>query len=140
MRSVNSHLILSSTVGSIVTVSGSLKVSNGQVYTTVPATHLPTGTTQTINWNDGSSQIVSLTSSSGNVTFTLNNPQAGGSYLLEIVQSSGTTRDVVFPAAVKFPDSSTPVVTQISGAHDIVALWYNGSFYRATINQNFRDD
>ena len=44
----------------------------------IPAVLVPTGTTETVNWEKGIRQIIDLESATGNVTLTLNDPKQGG--------------------------------------------------------------
>lgn len=89
----------------------------------------PAGTTQTVSFDDGNAQKVSLASASGNVTLTLNNPQAGAHYKLFIIQGASPL-SVVWPANMKWPQAQAPILSTSSGAVDIVDLFYDGTnFY-----------
>lgn len=88
----------------------------------------PVGTTQTADWDNGNNQLVDLGSASGDVTFTLSNPQAGGKYVLIITQGA-TARDIIWPASVKWPQSQKPILSTVSGSVDKVELYYNGTNY-----------
>ena len=54
------------------------------------------GTSKTINWNDGDQQKVTLT---GNVTFAFSNTVAGRTYLLYLVQDATGGRTCTFPTS-----------------------------------------
>lgn len=110
-----------------------------QVTTLLPATHVPTGTTQTINWNDGMGQVIDLGSATGDVTLTLNNPVSNGHYLIKFIQG-GTDRDIVLPASVLIPGGSAPNTLDITitdDAIDTLNLWYDGANYQARLDQDF---
>lgn len=119
--------------------SSSSNQSTGQIGGSISSVLAPTGTTQTLDWDDGNYQILDLESASNNVTLTLSNPVVGFSYFIEIRQDSTTSLDVIFPTNVKFAGETAPYtldVTDASNAIDTVALAYNGTDYFATFAQN----
>jgi len=103
-------------------------VHGGQTYQTDFPTQLPSGTTFTVDWNDGNAQEVDLGSASGNLTATLSNPNAGGFYFLKIIQAS-TARTITWPAAVKWAEGVTPVLSTVDDSIDSVTLFYDGTNY-----------
>ena len=115
---------------------GSVKVS-GQMYSVLPSTLYPTGTTQTINWNIANGQVLSLESSSGNVTVTFTNPKAGGVYVLKIIQRAVSFRNIIWPASVKWSGGVLPTISAVALAVDTVVLFYDGTNYYANISQNY---
>lgn len=117
------------------TFSGSLKVE-GQIHGAQLSSSVPGGTTQTIDWNQGNVQTLDLEEATGDVTLTFSNPQDSACYVLKIIQDSATARDVVWPAAVLWDDSVTPVISTGGNAVDIVAMIYDGTYYHASISQN----
>jgi Repeat of unknown function (DUF5907) len=68
-------------------------------------------TSLTLDWDNGNQQIVTLT---GNVTFTLSNPQVGGAYRLIIVQGSGPYT-ITWPSSVKWENDTAPTITTTNG-------------------------
>ena len=56
------------------------------------------GTSKTIDWNNGDQQKVTLT---GNVTFTFTNVVAGRNYVLYLVQDATGSRFPTFPSTVR---------------------------------------
>jgi len=116
--------------------SGNIVASSGQIYSSIPTTHVPTGTTQTINWDGGNGQVIDLGSATGDVTLTLNNPKSGGIYFIKIIQGS-TPRNITFPANVIWSDNSTPVITKTDDAVDFVHMKYDGVIYYAEIIQDY---
>lgn len=88
----------------------------------------PVGTTQTIDWTNGSIQKLTLTSATGDVTLTLNNPAQGVTYRLFVIQSA-TPRDLVWPAAVLWANGQKPLLSQAAGAVDIIEMYYDGTNY-----------
>lgn len=104
-------------------------------YIVTPPTSTPSGTTQTIDWNDGTFQVLDLGSASGNVTLTLSNPEAGCSYLLEVIQGA-TARTLTWPAAVYWEGGSAPTISTTEDAIDLISLAYNGSVYLCSFVQD----
>lgn len=117
-------------------IFGNIAASSGQIYSSIPTTHVPTGTTQTINWDGGNGQVIDLESATGDVTLTLNNPKAGGVYFIKIIQGA-TPRNITFPINVIWSDNSTPVITTTDDAVDFVHMKYDGVNYYAEIIQDY---
>lgn len=109
---------------------------------TANGVHIPlhdagnSGTTLTIDWDNGNEQLITLT---GNVTLTLNDPRDGGRYVLVLKQDGTGGRTVTWPASVLWPAGSTPTITATAGKYDLVTLlWLAGAGkYLASINQNY---
>lgn len=108
----------------------------GQAYSAQQATVTPTGTTQTINWNNGNSISMDLNSATGNVTLTLSNPVGGASYAIKVIQG-GTARNLVWPAAVLWPGGTAPTISTTEDDIDLITLYYDGTNYLATFSQAF---
>ena len=96
----------------------------------IASTLSPSGTTQTIDFNNGNVQTLDLSSASGDVTLTLINPLAGASYTIWVIQGASFI-DLVFPATVKWPQGQAPILSQSASAIDQITLYYNGSNYFA---------
>jgi hypothetical protein len=109
----------------------------GNQYNVIPAPNAPNGTTQTIDWTSGNVQVLELEDSTGDVTLTLSNPVAGGTYYIKIIQND-TARLLVWPAAVKWSYGSAPVITATDNAIDLVTLFYDGTIYLSSITQDYR--
>lgn len=92
------------------------------------STLTPVGTTQTVDWELGSVENLTLASASGTVSLTLSNPLSGGIYKLFIIQGA-TPREVTWPASVKWPQGQAPILSTANGSVDIVNLYYNGTNY-----------
>lgn len=121
----------SPTVTGTLGVSGSLGVT-GQAYVNIPTAGTTAGTGYTVNWATGNGQVFDAQGSSGNVTFTFSNPQAGASYVLKLIQGS-SARTYTWPAAVKWPAGIAPVVTTTNDAVDLVSCFYDeASTYRCS--------
>jgi len=94
------------------------------------ATLMPSGTAETIDWDNGNIQKLDLASASGNVTLTLSNPIAGAFYKLYVIQGAAPL-DVIFPASVKWPQAQAPIFSTSASAVDSVTLYYDGTSYFA---------
>lgn len=113
-------------------------IFTGQAITNFTTTYVPTGTTQTIDWNNGNVQMIDLESASGNVTLTLSNPKTGASYVLKIQQDGGGgARNIVWPAAVLWAGGIEPIISTENNAIDVIALLYDGTNYFGSFIQNF---
>lgn len=117
-------------------IDGTLTIS-GQAYSIIQATLTPTGTTQTVNWNTGNSQILTLASATGTVTLTFSNPLPGATYVLKIIQHASSAKDITWPATVKWPDGIIPVITTTASAVDIASFFYDGTNYYGNIGQAY---
>jgi hypothetical protein len=91
-----------------------------------PTLLAPSGTTQTVDWNNGNLQKLSLASATGDVTLTLSDPVAGGLYVLFVLQGAAP-RDLIWPAGVKWPQAQKPILSTANGAVDMVILIYDGT-------------
>lgn len=103
---------------------------------TVGATLTPAGAVQTIDFDTGNIQTLDLSSSSGDVTVTLSNPQAGAVYWIWIIQGA-VDRNVIWPASVKWPQTQSPLLSSGVGKIDLVTLYYTGSTYRGQWELDF---
>jgi len=96
----------------------------------------PSGTTQTVDFANGSIQKIDLGSATGDVTLTLSNPTAGVLYKLLIVQGA-TPRDIVWPAAVKWANGQKALLSQAVGEIDKIELYYDGTNYFGDWDLNY---
>ena len=112
------------------------KIGAGASFTEYATGLLPVGTTENITFTNGNIQNLSLASATGDVTLTLLVPATGGFYRLWITQGA-TARDIIWPAAVKWPQGQKPILSTTNGAVDLVELYYNGSVYRGTWELDF---
>lgn len=117
--------------------SSKLYLSGGQVAVAIPSTLTPTGTTQTVDWNSGNAQVLSLASATGTVTLTLSNSVAGATYALKVIQGA-TARNLSWPANVKWPGGTVPAISTTSGAVDLISLFYDGTNYLASSGKDYK--
>lgn len=98
------------------------------------------GTTETIDFasNYRGQYILTLDE---NLTLTLNNPVAGGTYTLIFVQDGSGGNTVTWPAAVEWPGSSAPTITSTANRSSLCVLTYTaadaGSQYTAECSLNY---
>jgi hypothetical protein len=97
----------------------------------------PAGNTQSIEWKDGNIQTLDLGSASGDVTLTLLNPVQGARLRLHVIQGA-TPRDVIWPAAVKWPGGQKLILSQTNDAVDVVELYWDGTNYFGTWEVDFQ--
>jgi hypothetical protein len=91
--------------------------------------------TQTVNWDEGNNQKVSIDTSV--TTLTLSNPIAGANYMLQITQGGAGSNTVTWPASVKWAYNNPPVLTTAVGRIDVINLFYDGTSYLGTFALNF---
>lgn len=92
------------------------------------ATLTPAGTTETIDFDNGNKQVLDLSSASGDVTLTLSNPIEGADYRIRIDQGA-TLRNLIWPAAVLFPQGEEPSQYMEVNTTAVVWLDYDGTNY-----------
>ncbi|MCK4857893.1 MAG: hypothetical protein KAT58_08000, partial [candidate division Zixibacteria bacterium] len=109
---------------------------NSQMGQMAITTETPTGTTQTIDWDNGNVEIIDLASATGNVTLTLSNPEIGARYEIKVIQDATTPRNLVWPAAVKWPGGTAPTISAGASAVDWIYLTYDGTNYGGRFEQN----
>lgn len=87
--------------------------------------------TKTIDLSTGWVFYITLT---GNCTFTLTNPVAGGRYLFHVACTGAFSP--TFPTTFRYPGSVTPTWVATNGKKDIVGAVYSGkeSLYDAAVN------
>jgi hypothetical protein len=116
-------------------MTGNLPLGENQAYSDIPTTMEPTGTTQTVDWDDGHVQVLDLDSASGDVTVTLSNGRGSGSYGLKLIQGS-VARNITWPASVLWESGSAPTITTTDDAIDVVTFIYDGVNFIASIAQD----
>jgi hypothetical protein len=126
-------MVTNSYTDNSVTLIKMHKAAGFFVYSTIL---LPVGMTQTIDWSNGSFQILDLDSATGDVTLTLDNPLSGALYRIKVIQGA-TPRDLIYPAAVKWPQGQKPILTQTNNAIDIIELFYDGTNYFGAWENDF---
>lgn len=96
------------------------------------------GTSLTIDWNNGAMQKVTLT---GNCTFTFTAPTVDTNnwvrLQLVLYQDGTGSRTATWPATVKHAGGSAPTLTTTPSRADIITLIYNGTNYAAVSSLNF---
>lgn len=109
-------------IKSIKTGTFNSEISNGN-----------SGAAMTIDWTAGQKQRVTLT---GDCTFTFTAPAGPCSVLLRCI-GDGTARTLTWPATVKWAAAAAPTMTSTLSAWDLIAFYYDGTNYSATITQNY---
>jgi len=88
----------------------------------------PGGTSQTVDFVNGSIQKVDLETASADLDLTLANPISGIVYKLFVIQGA-TPRDINWPVEVKWPQGQKPILSQAENAVDKIELYYDGVNY-----------
>lgn len=92
---------------------------NGQAYN-AQNTETPSGTTQTIDWDTGNSQVLDLSSATGDVTVDFSNNKSGASYLIKVLQGS-TARDITWDSVVVWLGNE-PTLTNDANGFNVLTL------------------
>lgn len=93
------------------------------------------GTSKTINWNNGNMQTVTMT---GNCSFTFTAPTQGvGRLDLKVVQDATGGRNLTFPSTVKWPDGEPAWTSMTGNQRCIVTFRYDGTHYVAVATGNY---
>lgn len=124
-------------IGTAADANSKLKIGGDYWSPTVAAGS--SGTSKTLDWRDGNTQLLTLT---GNCTLTLSNPQDGARYLICLKQDGTGSRTVTWPSSVKWPAGAAPTLTTGAGLVDVIALVWFASLgasgnYIAAATQNF---
>ena len=109
----------------------------GQMIGNSPPTLIPTGTTQTVDFDNGNAQIINLSDATGDVTLTFINAHSGTSYVIKVIQDSAVARDIVWPANVKWAGGVVPVVSAANDSEDIFTFYFDGSAFYGSVGQNY---
>jgi hypothetical protein len=107
-----------------------------QVYSSIASTVTPSALAATIDWNNGNMQVLDLQTGGSINTLTINNPKAGASYFIKIIQGGGNT--ITWPAAVKWAENDTYAGSTGAGDIDAVALTYDGTNYLANYSLDYQ--
>lgn len=131
------------------TMSGDLNMADNEVqravmtdYGVTSTTYTPSGTTQTIDYTAGNAYQLDLESATGDVTITLSNPPATGTYgeiVIRVEQDSSTPRNLTWPASVKWPGGTAPTISTGADAVDIITLrtWDAGTTWYGNFSQDY---
>jgi hypothetical protein len=103
---------------------------------TTKQTLTPTGTTQSIDWNNGSIVDLVLSSATGNVNLTLLNSQNASSYLIEVTNGA-TPRNLIFPTGTLQSNGGGNVYVGIANQKDVIAVLWDGNQFLISVSRNF---
>jgi hypothetical protein len=121
----NNQLIVNGSLRATATVGFTSEFDNGN-----------SGSSYTINFNNGQKQRITLTAAPCTLSFTA--PTVGvGNFLIKIVQDGGGSKTITWPATVKWPNGTAPTLSTAAGAIDIVSLYYDGTNYYSVASLNF---
>ena len=93
------------------------------------------GASPTITWGSGSLQRITL--SAATVTFTFVAPPGAGRVQIFLVQDGTGGRLAVWPASVKWINSTIPTLSTAAGATDIATFIWDGTNYWGVLGPNF---
>jgi hypothetical protein len=97
-----------------------------------------TASTSSVTWDLAVNQILILTLSANVSTWTIQNPQSGGVYILIVKQDGIGNRTVAFPTGnFKFPGGTAPTLTVTPSKSDILTFVYHGSHLHGVAVQDY---
>jgi len=112
-----------------LTASGTVAIGKQASFT--EQVYTPTGTTQTIDLNDGNLNTLTLGSTTGNVTLTLTVPTSAASGRIKIIQHGTTARGITISLSsltAKWFSVIPTWTSQAVGKHTILSYTRDGSF------------
>jgi hypothetical protein len=105
-------------------------VARGQGAAAVYTDTFASGSTGTIDWNNGNTQMITL---EDNVpALVLNNAIEGGNYQLILIQGGAGGWTITWPAGVLWSAAAFPTLSIPPASRDIISLTYAGGDYYAT--------
>ena len=124
--------------------SASLPLSGiwaNNIYGNQHATTLQSGTggNTTINWNNGSAQILNFNGvASGTYTIGFSNGIAGSNYTLKTIQNTSGTAQIAWSGTqTMWPSGVSGTMTAASGVSDLFTFFYDGSKYMGNQRNNY---
>ena len=88
-----------------------------------------------IAWNADTIGNTAQVTLGGNRTLdAITNPQAGGIYILRVVQAGTGGRTITFNAAYTFPETSQRTISTVAGAATTFMFFYDGTAFRFITN------
>ena len=126
------------TDGDFATLAGSETLTNKIIpnHQTTLQTLAPSGTTQSINWDNGSIVNLNLASATGTVVLTLSNPKSATSYLIKVTQGA-TPRNLTFPTGTTQAGGGGVTYTGVANQKDLIAVLWDGSNYFISVSYNY---
>ncbi|MHA1883082.1 MAG: hypothetical protein ACTSUO_08560 [Candidatus Thorarchaeota archaeon] len=116
-----------------LTLTGDLEVGD-HAYFDAEFDNGNSGTTVTIDWTKGNKQKLTLTD---DCTFTFVSPSGPCNLVLKLVQDNTGGRTVTWPASVKWPASTPPVLSTGANKVDIICFYFDGTNYYGSGEFNF---
>jgi len=92
-------------------------------------------TSGTVNFNNGVSQRISINGAS--LTITFSNEITGRIYVLKLEHTVAGAKTITWPVSVKWAGSVVPVYSITLNAIDLIALFYDGTYFYATSSIGF---
>ena len=114
----------------------------GQIASALPATNTVTGSTASINWDNGNGQVVDLQGTPTTISINLSAPVEGATYFVKLIQGSQTVTTINWnPASilhdVVWPGGVAPTPTTTNNAIDTVVFFFDGTDYYGNFAQNY---
>ena len=116
--------------------AGALSIAGLWTFAKAKLTHGAFGFTALVDaaniaWNADTIGNIAQVTLGGNRTLdAITNPQAGGIYVLRVVQDGTGSRTLAFNAAYTFPNGITPVLNSAIAAVTVYQFFYDGANFR----------
>jgi hypothetical protein len=94
------------------------------------------GAANTVDWNSGARQRVTLNAANCTISFTAPTDPTGH-LLLKVIQDGTGGRTVTWPGTVNFPNGTGVTLSTGGGARDFFSCYYDGTEYFCTAAFNF---
>lgn len=125
---VNGLISFTNAVPITSTTDNTLTVSGGTVSAKKALQTLTDGVTITANASSGYNFKVTLGGTGR--TLTITNPQAGDTYVFEIIQGTGGSKTITtWPSGIKWQGGTAPTLSTTVGKIDLIRLFYDGINY-----------
>jgi len=97
-----------------------------------------TATSQTIDWNNGNKQEITLAPSTGNnITLSFTAPPGPTELKLAVKQDATGNRTITLPGTVKTIGGATLTLSTAASSTDILTIYYDGSFYYTALSKGW---
>lgn len=121
---------------SMLELTGNFEIISGQMFIN-PVTDTVSTNAVTVDWDSSNHTEIDLQPATGTVTVTLSNPTAGAWYAIKVIQGTGG-HNITWPGTVLWPGGTAPTITGTDDAIDLIRLYYDGTNYLATYDQDFQ--
>lgn len=99
------------------------------------ARNVASGATLTVDWKARQKQRVEV---GADCTLAFARPHGACNIVLRVVQDAVGGWELTLPPEVKWPGGITPALTEDPNGEDVICMYYDGTYYHATISVDSR--